>query len=87
MRYCPDSKHKNHANLGGHVSVDQKCEFVKQFEAKLISPAEAALWQRGPRMPVVTISATLSPSRKRLFNPDGRSRLTLVAHQAIMSAP
>ena len=47
MRYFLDSKHKNHANADGHMTEEQKREHVKAFEAKLISPAEAALWKRG----------------------------------------
>jgi alpha-galactosidase len=47
MRYFLDSKHKNHANADGHMTEEQKRDHVNQFEAKLISPAEAALWQRG----------------------------------------
>ena len=47
MRYCLDSKHKDHANADGKMTEEQKREFVKKFEADLISPAEAALWKRG----------------------------------------
>ena len=47
MRFYLDSKHKDHANKDGTMTEDQKREHVKEFEAKLISPAEAALWKRG----------------------------------------
>jgi Carbohydrate esterase, sialic acid-specific acetylesterase len=47
MRYFLDSKHKDHANADGKMTEEQKREYVKQFEAKLISADEAALWKRG----------------------------------------
>lgn len=47
MRFFLDSKHKDHANADGLMTDEQKREYIKQFEAKLISPAEVALWQRG----------------------------------------
>ena len=47
MRYFLDSKHKDHANVNGKMTKRQKQAYVKSFEAKLISPAEVALWQRG----------------------------------------
>ncbi len=47
MRYFLDSKHKDHANADGKMTEEQKREFVKKFEADLITPAEAALWKRG----------------------------------------
>ena len=47
MRFYLDSKHKDHANKDGTMTEEQKREHVKEFEAKLISPAEAALWKRG----------------------------------------
>jgi len=47
MRYLLDSKHKDHANADGKMTEEQKREFVKKFEADLITPAEAALWKRG----------------------------------------
>lgn len=47
MRYFLDSKHKDHANADGKMSADQKNEFLKKYEAELISPAEVALWERG----------------------------------------
>ncbi|MCX6876780.1 MAG: hypothetical protein NTW21_23660 [Verrucomicrobia bacterium] len=47
MRSFLDSKHKDHANADGHMTDEQKNEFLKKFEADLISPAAAALWKRG----------------------------------------
>ena len=47
MSYYLNSKHKDHANADGKMTEEQKREHVKEFEAKLISPAEAALWKRG----------------------------------------
>lgn len=47
MNYYLDSKHKDHANADGSMTTEQKREYVKNFEAKLISSDEAALWKRG----------------------------------------
>lgn len=47
MRWFLDSQHKDHPNADGHMTGEQKNQYLKQFEADLISPAEAALWQRG----------------------------------------
>jgi alpha-galactosidase len=47
MRYFLDSKHKDHANADGKMTEEQKREFVKKFEADLITPGEVALWKRG----------------------------------------
>ena len=47
MRYFLDSKHKDHANADGKMTDEQKREYVKKFEADLITPAEAAAWKRG----------------------------------------
>jgi alpha-galactosidase len=47
MRHYLDSKHKDHANADGTMTEEQKREYLKQFEADLISPAEVALWKRG----------------------------------------
>jgi alpha-galactosidase len=47
MNYFLESKHKDHANADGSMTAEQKREFVRNFEAKLISPAEATLWKRG----------------------------------------
>ena len=47
MRYFLDSRHKDHPNADGHMTEEQKNEYLKKFEADLISPAEVALWNRG----------------------------------------
>ena len=47
MRHFLDSKHKDHPNADGHMTDEQKNEYLKKFEADLISPAEVALWKRG----------------------------------------
>lgn len=47
MRYFLDSKHKDHANADGRMTQEQKNEYLRKYEADLISPAEAALWKRG----------------------------------------
>ena len=47
MRWYLDSKHKDHANAHGKMTEEQKRKHLKKFEADLITPAEAALWQRG----------------------------------------
>jgi hypothetical protein len=47
LRHYLDSKHKDHANADGRMTEEQKREHVRQFEARLISPDEVALWQRG----------------------------------------
>jgi hypothetical protein len=47
MRHFLDSKHKDHANADGTMSEERKREYLDEFEAGLISPADVALWQRG----------------------------------------
>ena len=47
IRYFLDSKHKDHPNADGHMTEPEKREYLRKFEADLITPAEAALWQRG----------------------------------------
>ena len=47
MSHFLNSKHKDHANVDGKMTDEQKKEHLKKFEAELISPAEVALWQRG----------------------------------------
>jgi hypothetical protein len=47
MSHFLDSKHKDHANADGAMTAEQKGEYLKKFEAELISPAEIALWERG----------------------------------------
>ena len=47
MSFFLNSKHKDHANADGKMTDEQKKEYLKKFEADLISPAEVALWKRG----------------------------------------
>lgn len=47
MGFYLNNKHKDHANADGHMSEAQKREHLKDYEAKLISPDEEALWKRG----------------------------------------
>lgn len=47
MNYFLNSKHKDHANADGSMTEEQKRAYLKQFEEKLISPAEVTLWKRG----------------------------------------
>ena len=47
MGYELKSKNKKHANADGSMTEQQQRDYVKQFEAKLISPGEAAMWKRG----------------------------------------
>ena len=47
MAYELKTKNKKYANADGSMSEQQQREYLKQFEAKLISPGEAAMWKRG----------------------------------------
>lgn len=47
MRHFLESKHKDHANAAGQMTPEQKNDYLKKYEADLISPAEVALWKRG----------------------------------------
>jgi hypothetical protein len=47
MEYELKTKNKRFANADGSMSVEQQREYLKQFEARLISPEEAALRKRG----------------------------------------
>jgi hypothetical protein len=47
MEYELKSKNKKFANADGSMTPEQQREYLKQFEAKLISPEEAALRKRG----------------------------------------
>ena len=47
MRWFLDSKHQNHPNADGHMTEERKKDYLKKYEADLISPAEVALWKRG----------------------------------------
>ncbi len=47
MEYYLNTKHKDHANADGHMSKDEMSDYLRKYEADLITPAEAALWKRG----------------------------------------
>jgi alpha-galactosidase len=47
IRHHLNIKHKDYANADGHMTEEQKNEYLKKREADLITPAEAALWKRG----------------------------------------
>lgn len=47
MSYLLRTKNKNHANKDGNMTPMEQREYVKKFEAELISPEETALWNRG----------------------------------------
>ncbi|MBA4018456.1 MAG: hypothetical protein C0483_14915 [Pirellula sp.] len=47
MGYLLKSKNKNEANADGKMTEAEQREYLKQYEAKLISSEEAALWSRG----------------------------------------
>ncbi|PQJ28148.1 sialate O-acetylesterase [Rubritalea profundi] len=41
------SKHKGHANKDGKMTKDQQQTYLKDYRAKLITPADEARWKRG----------------------------------------
>jgi hypothetical protein len=47
MGYLLKTKNKNCANADGSMSAQQQRAYLRRFEAKLISPDEAAIWKRG----------------------------------------
>lgn len=47
MRHLLNSKDKGQANAEGKMTEGQKEQYLKDYEAKLITPAETALWKRG----------------------------------------
>lgn len=47
MRWFLDNKDQNGPNADGHMNDEQKNEFMKKYEADLISPKDAAMWKRG----------------------------------------
>jgi alpha-galactosidase len=47
MGYFLNSNHKDHANADRKMTDEQKKEYLKKYEADLISPAELAKWNRG----------------------------------------
>ena len=47
MGYLLRVKDKNGPNKDGSMDEAQQKEYLKKYEAELISPAEAAKWKRG----------------------------------------
>ncbi len=47
MGYLLKTKNKNHANKDGTMTEAEQKEYLKKFEAELITPAEIAMRQRG----------------------------------------
>jgi hypothetical protein len=47
MEYLLKTKAKNQPNADGSMTEPQQRDYVKQYEAKLISPQEAMAWKRG----------------------------------------
>jgi Carbohydrate esterase, sialic acid-specific acetylesterase len=47
MNWFLDVKHEGHPNADGKMTDEQKKEYLKKYEADLISPAELAKWNRG----------------------------------------
>jgi hypothetical protein len=47
MAYFLRTKHKDHANKDGAMTDAQQREYVKKYEAEIITRAEAAAWNRG----------------------------------------
>jgi hypothetical protein len=47
MGYLLRTRNKSQANADGSMTEPQQREYLKQYEAKLISPEEAAMWKRG----------------------------------------
>lgn len=41
------SKHKNHANKDGKMTQDQQQAYLKDYQAKMVTSADEALWKRG----------------------------------------
>ena len=47
MRYFLRTQHKNHANKDGKMTKEQQQAYVREFEAKLLTSEDRALWKRG----------------------------------------
>lgn len=47
MSYFLNSRHKDYANADGRMTEQEQRDYLEQYEAQLISAAEAALWDRG----------------------------------------
>jgi len=47
MAYFLRIKHKDYANKDGTMTDAQQRDYVKKYEAEIVTPAEAAAWKRG----------------------------------------
>ena len=47
MRYFLRTQHKDHANKDGKMTREEQQSYIIDFEAKLLTPKDRALWQRG----------------------------------------
>lgn len=47
MAHALRTKNKNHANKDGNMTEQQQKAYLEEFRAKLITPADEALWKRG----------------------------------------
>ncbi len=47
MAYFLRTEHKEHANKDGKMTPQQQQAYLKEYRAKVITPEEEALWQRG----------------------------------------
>ncbi|QDU30281.1 hypothetical protein ETAA8_54000 [Anatilimnocola aggregata] len=47
MSFYLNSRHKDHANGDGKMTDKEKRDYLEKYEAKIISPDEAAMWKRG----------------------------------------
>ena len=47
MGYFLRIKHKNHANKDGKMTKKEQQDYLKKYAAKLIPPAEQAIWDKG----------------------------------------
>ena len=47
MSYFLRSKHKDHANRDGTMTQEDQQAYLQKFRAKLITPEDEALWERG----------------------------------------
>jgi len=46
MRFFLRSEHKDHANKDGKMTKEQQEAYVREFEAKLLTPEDRTLWKR-----------------------------------------
>lgn len=47
MGHYLNSKHKDHANADGHMTETEKRAYLREYEDRLITPSDLALWERG----------------------------------------